>query len=307
VTARGNERRDIFRDDRDRDRFLSVLERTVGLFRWRLHAYVLMGNHYHLVLETPEPTLSRGMRQLNGIYTQAFNRIHRRTGHLLQGRFKAVLVEKEAHLLELCRYVVLNPVRAGVVRTAKDWLWSSYRATTGLAKAPAWLETGWTLEQFGSTRERAREAFRRFVADGRRNSYEPWKEVQGQIYLGSTKFRADVLRRARTGRENREAPKAQGRPAPIPKDELLEQCLAALGCDRDSLEHRTRLLADERKAVAHLFRRRGLLKLTEIGQLLGVGDGQASRLAAEGEAVLSRNAALRRRLRDLANDIGSKV
>jgi putative transposase len=94
VTSRGNERRDVFRDDEDRGRFLAVLAWTVGLFRWRLHAYVLMGNHYHLLLETPEPTLSRGMRQLNGVYTRAFNRRHRRSGHLFQGRFKAIVVEK---------------------------------------------------------------------------------------------------------------------------------------------------------------------------------------------------------------------
>jgi REP element-mobilizing transposase RayT len=111
VTSRGNERREIFRDDEDRERFLTIVGRVVRTFRWRVHAYVLMGNHYHLLVETPEPTLSRGMRHLNGVYTQGFNRRHGRVGHLLQGRFKAILVEKESHLLELARYVVLNPVR----------------------------------------------------------------------------------------------------------------------------------------------------------------------------------------------------
>ena len=152
VTARGNERKELFRDDVDRERFLSILGRTVTLFQWRLHAYALMGNHYHLLLETPIPTLSRGMRQLNGVYTQTFNRRHRRSGHLLQGRFKAILVEKEAHLLELCRYVVLNPVRAGLVRAARDWRWSSYWATSAEERRPEWLETTWTLRNSAASR-----------------------------------------------------------------------------------------------------------------------------------------------------------
>src|SRR5712692_7942277 len=143
ITSRGNDRQRIFSDDVDRECFVSLLGRTVDLFRWRLHAFVLMGNHYHLVLETPELTLSRGMRQLNGLYAQAFNRRHKRAGHLYQGRFKAILVEKDSHLLELVRYVVLNPVRAGLATSAKDWPWSSYRGTAGLARAPEWLQTAW--------------------------------------------------------------------------------------------------------------------------------------------------------------------
>jgi putative transposase len=292
----------VFRDDDDRERFLTVLGRTVGLFRWRLHAYVLMGNHFHLLLETPEPTLSRGMRQLNGVYTQAFNRRHRRSGHLFQGRFKAIVVEKEAHLLELCRYLVLNPVRAGLARTARDWPWSSYRATAGLNDAPEWLETEWTLEQFRSARGGAETAFRRFVAEGVRSGYEPWTAVQGQIYLCSNDFRAAVLRRAARGRESREVPKSQRRPAPLPGDKLFQLCLEALECDQDSLVRRTRLMADERRAVAYLLRRQALMKLSDIGRLLGVGDGQASRLAAEGENALPKNAELKRRLKHLANE-----
>jgi putative transposase len=140
VTARGNERRAIVRDDQDRQRWLTVLGQVVHLYRWTLHAYVLMDNHYHLLVETPEPTLSRGMRQLNGLYGQAFNRRHGRVGHLFKGRFKAIVVKKEAYLLTLCRYVVCNPVRAGSVKHAREWRWSSYRATAGLRAAPEWLE-----------------------------------------------------------------------------------------------------------------------------------------------------------------------
>ena len=158
VTSRGNERLAIFRDDEDRTQFLEVLGRGVAMFRWKLHAFVLMGNHYHLLVETPEPNVSRGMRQLNGIYTQRFNRRHGRSGHLFQGRFKGILVERDSHLLELARYVVLNPVRAGPVRAAKDWPWSSYEATAGIGREPEWLETAATLEHFGRSRARSQAA-----------------------------------------------------------------------------------------------------------------------------------------------------
>jgi len=302
VTSRGNERRDVFRDDGDRERFLAVLGRTVSLFHWRLHAYVLMGNHYHLLVETPEPTLSRGMRQLNGIYTQAFNRAHKRSGHLFQGRFKAILVEKDAHLLELCRYVVLNPVRAGIVRTARGWPWSSYRATAGLMESPEWLETSWTLEQFGGTRARALKAYRGFVAEGIGSGYEPWKDVEGQIFLGSKEFRAGTMRQASAGRKSRGIPKVQRLAASRSREELFRECLEALGRDRESFASRTRLLARERKAVAAILRKRGLMKMTEIGDLLGVGEGQAGLMVAQGETVLREEASIRRRLGELADE-----
>ena len=148
LTSRGNARSDIFVDDLDRQKFLDILSSVVYKHRWICHGYCLMGNHYHLLIETPEGNLCRGMRQLNGVYTQAFNRRHGRVGHLLQGRYKSILVEKESYLLELCRYIVLNPVKAEMVNAPEDWAWSSYRATAGLTTAPEFLNTSWVLGQF---------------------------------------------------------------------------------------------------------------------------------------------------------------
>jgi len=187
VTSRGNARQDIVRDDRDRAQYLTLLAHVIERYGWRCHAYCLMDNHYHLLLETPQANLSQGMRQLNGRYTQAFNRRHRRVGHLFQGRFTAILVEKEAHLLELCRYVVLNPVRAKIVPHPRLWAWSSYRATVGESSAPAWLSTDWILEQFGVRVGAAQERYRTFVAEGR-GGPRPWEQLTGQIYLGSEEF-----------------------------------------------------------------------------------------------------------------------
>jgi len=133
-------------------------------FNWRCHGWCQMTNHYHIVIETPDADLSAGMRQLNGVYTHQFNRAHRLVGHLFQGRFKAILVERDAYLLELARYVVLNPARAHMVMQAGDWPWSSDRAMMGLAAPPPWLETDWVLGQFAPDRAQARAGFAGFVA-----------------------------------------------------------------------------------------------------------------------------------------------
>ncbi len=132
IMSRGDRRSDIYRDDVDRRVFLDLLAREVRQQRWRLLAYCLMGNHYHLLLETPESNLVTGMRRLNGVYTQTFNRRHGLVGHVMQGRYKCILVGREAYLLELARYIVLNPVRAGMVSAAQEWAWSSCRATAGV-------------------------------------------------------------------------------------------------------------------------------------------------------------------------------
>lgn len=126
VTSRGDGREDIYRSDEDRVAWLETLGQVCERFNWVCHAYCQMSNHYHLVIETPEANLSKGMRHLNGVYTQRFNRSHQRVGHVFQGRFKAILVEKDSYLLELARYVVLNPLRARMVRRLENWPWSSY-------------------------------------------------------------------------------------------------------------------------------------------------------------------------------------
>ncbi len=187
VTSRGNARQRVFRDDEDRETYLATLAWVVGRFRWCCHAYCLMDNHVHLLIETPQPNLSRGMRQLNGVYTQRFNRRHRKVGHLFQGRFKAILVEKEGYLLELARYIVLNPVRAKMVKTPERYPWSSYQPMLGLAPVPPALATDWILDQFAGTRATARRRYAKFVHEGV-GVPGPWEEVKGQVLLGSEAF-----------------------------------------------------------------------------------------------------------------------
>lgn len=141
VTSRGDRREPIFVDDDDRGRLLQIVGHAMDRFDAQVLAYCLMGNHYHFVVQTRKANLSALMRHVNGVYTQDFNRRHGKVGHLLQGRFKAVLVDRDAYLLEVCRYVELNPVRAGLIERVEDWAWSSYAAHVGLAAAPPWLDT----------------------------------------------------------------------------------------------------------------------------------------------------------------------
>lgn len=175
LTSRGVERRVIFRDRNDYSCFLEFLGETVADARWRLHAYVLMSNHYHLLVETPERTLSRGMKQLNERWAERFNWRYDRVGHLFQGRFGGKHVADEMHLRELLRYIVLNPVRCAAVEQASDYEWSNYRATTGLAPRPEWLEVDWTLRQFHEDNVVAIELYRQFVEAAQSVKPSPWE------------------------------------------------------------------------------------------------------------------------------------
>ncbi len=188
LTARGDGQEDIYLDDEDRAQFLGLVGAICERLNWVCYAYCLMSNHYHLVMETPDGNLSRGMRQLNGVHTQRLNARHGRVGHVFQGRYKAILVERDSYLLELCRYVVLNPVRAGMVRHAGQWRWSSYRDTTGQRAAPPWMAVSWVLGQFGRGRDSAIARYKAFVRDGAGQS-SLWDEgLRQQIYLGDEAF-----------------------------------------------------------------------------------------------------------------------
>ena len=208
VTARGNAQGAIFLDDEGRTLFLTCLAEVVTRFHWQCHAYCLMDNHYHLLVETPEGNLSRGMRQLNGVYTQRFNRHQRRVGHVFQGRFKAILVERDSYLLELCRYVVLNPIRARMVKRIERYAWSSYPATMGLAERPQWLNTDWLLSQFGRQRAAAQRHYAEFVAQGG-GLPSPWSALKGQVMLGSQAFIEQMRPLLEQKADLKEIPRAQ--------------------------------------------------------------------------------------------------
>ena len=203
VTSRGDRRENIYDDDQDRLDFLKILGKVVTDYNWLCHGYCLMSNHYHLIVETLDSNLSKGMRQLNGVYTQSTNCRHNRTGHLFQGRYKAILVDKESYLLELARYVVLNPLRAkGMVNNIENWPWSSYLAMISKADVEDWLITDWILFQFGENRDRARLQYQQFVLEGVGQNIELWSHLKGQIYLGDEDFVSEMQSKIEKGRDD---------------------------------------------------------------------------------------------------------
>ena len=257
VMARGNARADLFLDDTDRQAFIDNLGRVCGRFHWRVWAWCLMSNHYHLLIETLEPSLSQGMREVNGVYTQAFNRRHGRVGHVLQGRYKAALVEKAGYLLELSRYVVLNPVRAGMVKSVSDWRWSSYRSIMGEAVIPDWLAVDATLNLFHRQRGPARRAFARFVAEGVAVS-DPTADVPRTGFIGSEAFVEQMLER-------------------IDKDALSPE-IARNSRPSPSLEAIANSSSDRNEAIRRAFATTAY-SLTEIARHFGLHLSTVSRIA----------------------------
>lgn len=215
VTSRGNERRPLFRTNHDRRQFLDFLAQAAKRFGWSITAWVLMTNHFHLVIQTPQPNLSRGMQWLNGRYAGWFNRRYKRSGHLFAGRFKAIIVDKETYFQEVLRYVVLNPVRAKMVRRPEDFLWSSYRATVGLDSAPEWLDLDAALGAFAPDPAIAQAYYREFVMAKVDSDERLWDNVINGIYLGTEPWAKQMRRIVESKPRSTDHPKTQravGRP-----------------------------------------------------------------------------------------------
>jgi putative transposase len=277
VTSRGNEKRDIFLDDKDRRLFLSLLATAIERFKWIVTAYVLMSNHFHLLLELTVESLSPGMRWLNSTYAQGFNKRHDR-------------VEKDGYWMTLLRYVILNPVRAGMVAKPVEYEWSSYRATAGLVEPPEWLAVDRVLDTFGAPREFAEARYQRFIADTPENPC-PWKDLIAGTYLGSESWVEAV--RARIERPgNAEHPLIQRRPRVWAIDDVLATVAGALNVDVLSI--RNGRGGTERMIAAWLGANECLLPLSSIASGLGFGSvSHASRLAKRCDIQLERDEDLR--------------
>ncbi len=234
-----------------------------------------MTNHYHLVVETAQANLSRGMRQLNGVYTTRFNRAHRCVGHIYQGRYSAVIVQRELHLLAVVRYVLLNPVRARMVAAVADWPWSSYRATIGEVGTPNWLRTDLIMAVFGSGGRR-NAAFAQFLEDG---AVGPscWEALTHQIYLGDAAFVAAVQAQVQRLTLLTEIPRIQ-------RSLVREPLGAPSASDAAPAGPDNRIARNE--AIVAAFST-GCYTMREIGDHFGVHYSRVSRIVSEFEALKS--------------------
>ncbi len=283
VTSRGDRREPIYRDDVDRRIQLQVIGHAMERFDACALAYCQMGNHFHLVLQTQQANLSRLMRHINGVYTQSFNRRHGLTGHLLQGRFKAILVDRDAYLLALCRYVERNPVALRLVEQSSDWPWSSCRAHAGLVTPPPWLDVdalhGVLLGRPVSSAADATQA-RRMYADLLEQDVESigdpgfWtRTLSRQIFLGDEGFIERMQAQALPQQVSREVPASQRRRPPAAKtapDKTWASALKASNGNRD-------------QALASAYRDHGLT-MTALAELAGVSVSRVSRVIAAVEA-----------------------
>lgn len=292
VHNRGNNRADIFFCDEDRLLFLALLEETVRRYHWSVIQYVLMTNHFHLMVETPEPTLSRGMKWLCQVYAQRLNRRHGRSGHLFGSRFTSHLVEKNAYLLETLRYLALNPVRAGIVARPEDYRWGSHRAAAGLERVPAWLQTRWTLEQFGSDRTSQRREYRKFVDAGGGIERAPWENAIGRIFVGSAQW-VEEMRGMLEGKPRSSDHPAMQRYAARPRPARVVEAVAEV-FETTPEAIRAARGTRERRVVAWLGCYESMARLGAIAATLRLrSTSRVSALIAECDQELARDALLR--------------
>jgi putative transposase len=276
ITARGNERQNIFRSNRDRERFLGYFDSATERYKAIIHAYCLMDNHYHLLLQTPGGNLSQIMHHINGAYTNYFNKKRERSGHLFQGRYKALLVDIDEYAQELSRYIHLNPVRAGMIENPEQFKWTSYRYYIGLKESPKWLFTDFILNLFNRNASTAKNQYRMFVESivDMVVDENPFKNVFASTILGGRSFINEI-------RERHLGKKKPDRDLPdlncfleIPDlEQIIEQTAAVFGED-------TALLKKVQIYLCHKFSGQ---KLKDIGMHFGIGlsgVSQASRRVA---------------------------
>jgi len=273
VTARGVLGEIIARDDHDRSRWMYYLKQAVRRFRLELYAFALMSNHYHLFLGTPRANLGRAMQYLNGAHAMYFNTRHKRTGHLFERRYHAVLVEDEGHYLEVSRYVHLNPVRAGIVKRPEDYIWSSYPGYHRGRKTLPWLNYRRVLDEFGE-KKMAYRRYREFVADGiGKKISPPWADALGGWLLGSRRFAAKIYGMLSSDRsDNRWDSRAALDDYPL--NATLEQIASAVcrhyDIGLDELRTGLQCVRNARRTFAFIARERAGIALKAISGYLGL-------------------------------------
>jgi putative transposase len=268
ITSRGNERKAVFRSIRDREKFLEYLESAVDKYQALIHAYCLMDNHYHLLLETPSGNLPRIMRHINGAYTTYFNVKRDRAGHLFQGRYKAILVEKDEYAKELSRYIHLNPVRAKMVEAPEEYVWSSYQSYIGIKKTPKWLFRDFILGYFGKKSSVAQIGYRGFVESLINKEYQsPISEMVNSTILGSAAFIGFVKDNFLKGtKPDKNIPALSTLADTVKIDDIFDAVAAEFGKER----------AICRSVKLYLSQRLTDEKLKDIGGRFGIGESGVS-------------------------------
>jgi len=299
VMLRGNGGDAIFANRADRTRFLLLLQSRIQRYHHRVHAYCLMDNHVHLAVQVAEIPLSKIIQNLAFRYTQYFNRREQRTGHLFQGRYKALLVDEDAYLLELVRYIHLNPLRAGMVKSLQTYPWSSHKAYLGLETTP-WLTTDYVLGQLAEDRDKATTRYQRFIQDGMREGHRAEfhrGNHEGRL-LGSDDFIEKALARA-----------GEASFSETTIDGIIDTVCAAFDLHPSDLAGpgRRQPMARARAIAAWLTWRAPGLQLTQLAERLGRDLTTLSQAAHRIEQKALDDRALRETLSRLEHQTGKQV
>lgn len=288
ITSRGNERKDIFNDEAEFEKYLEYLDTAALRYKAVVHVYCLMSNHYHLLLETPLGNLSQIMRHINGAYTAYFNSKRQRAGHLLQGRYKAILVDADEYAGELSRYIHLNPVRAGIVSRPERYNWSSYQYYIGGKKAPAWLKTDFILGYFGGKTKNAQDRYREFVESMIEKEYEsPLKDTVASTILGRLEFVAEIKNKYLSGKENDRNLPALKELRKVSIGEIEKGAEGIFGGDKVIL----------RKAAIYLIHRYSGRNLREIGTYFGISESGVSQTSRRFSMLLEKDKKLSKKVK----------
>jgi REP element-mobilizing transposase RayT len=295
VTSRGNEQKAVFKSKRDREKFLDYLASATERYNAAVHAFCLMDNHYHLLLETPSANLPQIMRHINGAYTTYFNIKRGRSGHLFQGRYKAILVDRDTYAKELSRYIHLNPVRAHMAKTPGDYPWSSYNAYIGESEAPDWLQRDFILAYFGKQTATAQKRYREFVHALAGREYEsPLAEASASLVLGPAEFIRNIKKRFLGNQvRSRDLPALRQIHEGIDLETVVDLVKGAL---RETPAH-------ARNACIYLCRKHTGQTLRAIGQQFGISDAAVSQVCKRFKVRMKSDSTLRKEIAALEEQI----
>ena len=293
ITSRGNEKNPIYRKGEDYQRFLEILSELPQRYGVILHGYVLMGNHYHLLLETSKGNITKVMHYLNATYTGYFNRKYNRVGHLFQGRYKGILIEKERYLLSVSRYIHVNPIRAMITKLPEEYRWSSYPEYIGKEKKKGWLMSDWILGQYSRDESKAKRQYKAFVEEGLTLKESPFESFKEGTILGSEDF-IDGIKKLMKLKKHREIPESRRLTRSIKYEDIMAMASKIFGIREDEVKEAGRRNNLSRKICLYLLRKHTEMSNEEIAGNFGIGYTAVSQAAARLKMEMKENQRLKK-------------
>lgn len=302
ITSRGNERNPIYRDEGDYGRFLEILSELPRRYGVIIHGYVLMGNHYHLLIETPKGNITKVMHYLNTTYTGYFNKKYRRVGHLFQGRYKGFLIEKERYLLSVSRYVHLNPVRARVIQRPEEYKWSSYREYIGKAEKKGWLTCDWILGQYSREEVKARRLYKTFTDEGLTLKENPFSALKAGLILGNEDFMEKIRKKIKI-EKHREIPESRRLTKGIKYEDVLAAVARILKVSEQGIKEAGKRDNIARKISLYLLRGLTDKSNEEIARYFGIGYTAVSQAVSRLKKEMAEDGKLKKTVEGLEKEL----